>query len=125
MVAGASATARAQQHPTPNAHTPAHRDKTATKPVLQPAEGARVKILTPKNGETFKGDSVPLEFSMTKGKHGQHVHAYVNGELMGMFTGNKGTLTGIKPGRHTLELRVGTADHRELNASDRLSFVTE
>jgi hypothetical protein len=84
-----------------------------------------VKIIAPKEGQIFNGDSVPLEFAMTKGKRGEHVHAYVDGELMGMFRGNRGTLTGIKPGRHTLELRVGTADHQtELNATDKVSFTT-
>jgi len=93
---------------------------------LQPAEGARVKIVTPKNGQEFKGEQVPLEFKLTKGKRGNHVHAYVDGELMGMFSSEKGTLTGIKPGKHTLELRVVTNDHMtELNATDRASFVVK
>ena len=48
------------------------------------------------------------------------------GAMMGMFEGNKGTLNGIKPGRHTLELRVATGDHnQELNATDKLSFTTK
>ncbi|HKA34419.1 MAG TPA: hypothetical protein VKH64_14470 [Candidatus Binatia bacterium] len=93
---------------------------------LQPAEGASVKIVTPKNGQEFKGDQVPLEFKMNKGKRGNHVHAYVDGEPMGMFSSEKGTLTGIKPGKHTLELRVVTNDHlTELNATDRTSFVVK
>jgi hypothetical protein len=103
-----------------------HPQKSAPRSALQPAQGASVKIIAPKEGQIFKGDLVPLEFAMSKGKRGEHIHAYVDGELMGMFKGPKGTLTGIKPGRHTLELRVGTADHRtELNAIDRVSFTTE
>jgi len=51
------------------------------------------------------------------------VHAYVDGELMGMFNGQSGTLTGVKPGKHVLELRVVAEDHQsELNAIDRVSF---
>lgn len=93
---------------------------------LQPAEGASVKIVMPKNGQQFNGDQVPLEFKLNKGKRGNHVHAYVDGELMGMFSTEKGTLTGIKPGKHTLELRVVTNDHTtELNATDRTSFVVK
>jgi hypothetical protein len=102
---------------------PAHKSAGAN---LQPAEGASVKIVTPKNGQEFKGDQVPLEFKLTKGKRGNHVHAYVDGELMGMFSSEKGTLTGIRPGKHTLELRVVTNDHMtELNATDRTSFVVK
>ncbi len=93
---------------------------------LQPAEGASVKIVTPKSGQEFKGDEVPLEFKLNKGKRGNHVHAYVDGELMGMFSSEKATLTGIKPGAHTLELRVVAADHMtELQATDRTSFVVK
>jgi len=63
---------------------------------------------------------------MTKGKRGQHVHAYIDGELMGMFESAKGTLTGVKPGKHTLELRVVTSDHNvELDATDKVNFAVE
>jgi len=100
--------------------------KTPGKSVLQPAEGASVKIVSPKEGQVISGDKVPLEFKLTKGKRGAHVHAYVDGEMMGMFQSEKGTLNGIKPGRHTLEARVATADHNtELNATDKVSFTTK
>lgn len=98
----------------------------SSKPVLQPAQGARVQIVSPKAGQVVKGDKVPLQFKLTKGKRGEHVHAYVDGEMMGMFSSEKGTLNGIKPGRHTLELRVVTADHNtELDATDRVTFTTQ
>jgi len=100
--------------------------KAPAKSALQPAEGASVKIISPKPDAVLNGDKVPLEFKLTKGKRGAHVHAYIDGEMMGMFEGEKGTLNGIKPGKHTLELRVVTADHNtELNATDRVSFTTK
>ena len=96
------------------------------KSTLQPAEGASVKIISPKAGEVLKGDKVPLQFKFAKGKRGEHVHAYVDGEMMGMFQTEKGTLNGIKPGQHTLELRVTTADHKtELDATDKVDFTTK
>jgi hypothetical protein len=98
----------------------------ALKTVLHPAEGASVKILSPKKGQVFKGDEVPIHFKLTKGKRGSHVHAYVDSELMGMFQSERGTLTGITPGRHTLELRVVAKDHQtELDAVDRREFVVK
>ena len=108
-------------------HTPTKpSEKMPAKSALQPAEGASVKIVSPKEGQVISGDKVPLEFKLTKGKRGTHVHAYIDGAMMGMFEGEKGTLNGIKPGRHTLELRVVTADHNtELNATDKLSFTTK
>ena len=98
--------------------------KTTAKPALKPAEGASIKIVAPKQDQVFKGDSVPLEFKLTKRKRGHHAHAYVDGELMGMFESAKGTLNGIKPGKHTLELRVVAEDHMtELDATDKVTFT--
>jgi hypothetical protein len=63
---------------------------------------------------------------MTKGKIGEHVHAYVDGEMAGMFKSAKGTLNGLKPGQHILELRVATGDHNtELDAADKVTFTTK
>ena len=69
-------------------------EKMPPESTLQPAEGASVKIVSPKNGQVINGDKVPLEFQMAKGKRGEHVHAYVDGEMMGMFKSAKGTLNG-------------------------------
>ena len=115
------------QKSSPNSSTtksPAEHEKSSPQPPIKPAEGASVKILSPKQGQTVKGDQVPLQFKLVKGKRGHHVHAYVDNELMGMFEGEKGTLTGIQPGTHILKLRVVAEDHQtELNASDEVSFV--
>ena len=63
---------------------------------------------------------------MAKGKRGEHVHAYVDGEMMGMFKSAKGTLNGVKPGKHTLELRVATrTTTTELAATDKVTFMTK
>ena len=94
------------------------------KPALQPAEGASIKILSPTKSQVIKGDKVPVQFKLTRGKHGHHAHAYVDGELVGMFESEKGTLNGIKPGKHLLQLRVAGADHNtELDATDEVEFV--
>jgi hypothetical protein len=96
----------------------------ATKTAFAPAEGASIKIISPSKDQVFKGDKVPLEFKLTKGKRGNHAHAYVDGELMGMFESAKGTLNGVKPGKHVLELRVVASDHQtELDARDTVEFT--
>ena len=83
-------------------------------------------IITPKTGTVFTSDSVPLEYALIKGERGEHVHAYVDGELVGMFKTSRGTLNGVKPGAHVLELRVTTEDHQtELDAIDRVQFSVE
>ncbi len=69
---------------------------------------------------------MPIAFRIARGRMGHHAHAYVDGELMGMFESRDGTLTGIRPGRHTLELRVVADDHQtELAASDKIQFVVK
>ena len=103
-----------------------HRMSETQKPALGPAEGASVNILSPKEGSAFKGDKVPVHFKFIKGKKGHHIHAYVDGALMGMFETEKGTLTGIQPGHHVLEVRVVAKDHvTELDATDAVHFVVK
>jgi hypothetical protein len=93
---------------------------------LLPADGASVKILSPTKDQIFRKDQIPLEFKLVKGIRGHHVHAYVNGELMGMLSSQTGTLTGIRPGKHILELRVVADDHQsELDAIDRVLFTVK
>ena len=100
--------------------------KAPAKSSLKPAQGASVQILAPTKGQIFKGDQVPIQFKLVKGKVGHHVHAYIDNELMGMFEGEKGTLNGIKPGSHVLKLRVVANDHKtELDASDEVSFTVK
>jgi putative copper resistance protein D len=109
----------------PGAHSQ-HQSFAPGAKTIQPAEGASVQILSPKNGEVIAGDRVPISFKLVGGKSGHHAHAYVDGELMGMFESRQGTLTGIGPGRHTLELRVVAADHQtELDASDKIEFMVK
>lgn len=94
---------------------------------LQPAEGAKVTILAPQEGQLFSSDEVPIKYQFVKGKRGNHLHAYVDGELVGMFSApESGTLTGVRPGRHTVELRVVATDHvTELDAIDSVHFVVK
>jgi hypothetical protein len=118
--------ASAQHDHSKGQQTPAKPTTAKAKPAPKPAEGASVKIISPTTGQLLKGDKVPIEFKLTKGKQGHHVHAYVDGELMGMFESEKGTLNGIKPGKHTLDLRVLMADHEtEIDASDKVEFIVK
>ena len=118
----------AAQHDHGKSTAPAAKAATEKKTpaTLKPAEGASIKILAPTKGQTFKSDKVEIRYKLTKGKRGHHAHAYVDGELMGMFESEKGTLNGIKPGKHILELRVVADDHTtELDAKDRVEFVVK
>lgn len=104
-----------------------HTEEMPPRSALRPAEGARLKIIAPQEGQVIKGDEIPISYNWVKGKRGHHLHAYVDGELMGMFSHpKKGILTGIQPGRHNLELRVVAEDHQtELDATDSVHFAAE
>jgi hypothetical protein len=107
------------------------RNKMPPRSTLKPAEGASVKILSPRNDLTVSGSYVKIRFKLIKGKLGSHVHVYVDEELMGMFSPDEGSLNGqgavidVQPGRRALELRVVTKTHTELDATDRAYFVVE
>src|SRR3970282_2494575 len=78
--------ALAQHDHMKNADTPIKApEKTSAKTTLKPAEGANIKIVAPKKDQVLKGDSVPLQFKLTKGKRGHPAHAYVDGGLMGVL----------------------------------------
>lgn len=107
-------------------HQTISESASAAPQALQPAEGASVRILSPRPEQIFTSDRVPLKFELTKGERGHHVHAYVDGQLVGMFESEQGTLNGIAPGLHVLELRVVTADHQtELAAQDHVEFLVK
>jgi putative copper export protein len=111
----------------PHDHRAPAGGSSAAPAQFKPAHGVGVKILSPKPGQMYKDDRVPIQFTLTKGKGKGchcHVHAYVDNELMGMFETEKGTLTGIAPGKHVLRLRVVEADHTtELDAADEVDFI--
>ena len=120
--AGDSPAAQATAGPHGEHHPIDHELKPTARPIKL-AEGASVKIITPKPGQVFTDDRVPIEFRLEKGRRGHHVHAYVDNELVGMFESEQGTLTGISRGNHVLTLRVTEADHKtELDASDQVDF---
>jgi putative copper export protein len=105
---------------------PAPQTDGAVEKTYLPAQGASVKILAPNNGAIVSADRMTLKFTLRPGKLGHHVHAYVDGELMGMFQSKTGTLNGLKPGRHRLELRVAAEDHQnELDAFDQVEFMVK
>lgn len=127
-VTWANYTAAQQDHGHGTSKGPVAKSAVAIKspPALEPAEVASIKILAPTKGQTFKGDKVEIHYKLTKGKRGHHAHAYVDGALLGMFESEKGTLNGIKPGKHILELRVVADDHTtELDAKDRAEFAVQ
>jgi hypothetical protein len=93
---------------------------------LEPAEGASVTLISPRRRQVFKGHPVPVTFNFAKGKRGEHVHAHVDGEVVGMFKSEKGTLTGTQSGKHILEFRAVARDHQtELDATATVELIVQ
>lgn len=78
------------------------------------SHGEKVVIKSPKPNAVVKGPSVTVTWDLTKGDRADHVHLYLNGKNTGPKPGSSATLTGLKPGRYSLELRVSTKNHKEL-----------
>ena len=76
-------------------------------------DGSVVKITSPHNGEVV-GSTVDVKYELKKGTHGDHVHAYVDGQYQKGF---KGTLHGLKKGTHEISIKVANTDHDVLDAS--------
>ena len=86
---------------------------------LHPAEGVKVTILSLQESQGFNGEEGPIRYKFMKDKRGSHLHVYVDGELMGMFSGvEKGTLIGAPPGCYTLELRT-VAENQHSGCQER------
>jgi hypothetical protein len=95
-----------------NKNTPAKQfQKPPAKTGSQARRGRQCKDSLAQAGTNIQRRSGAAEFKLVKGKKGHHVHVYVDNELVGMFQSDKGTLNGIKPGKHTLELVVVAQPH--------------
>ena len=92
----------------------------------RPSSRAKIKVLSPRNGEAVHGTSTELrlslenaevvpatttELSPTKG----HVHVQLNGEIVSMTYGLKQKLTGLKRGQYLLRVEFVASDHAPFN----------
>lgn len=76
-------------------------------------DGSQIKILSPENGAVVKGDSVEVQYMLTKGTQSTHVHAYVDGQYQKGFSG---TVKGLTPGKHEIKVVAANHDHKVLAA---------
>jgi len=82
-------------------------------------DGSRVTILAPRNGETLPSGDVDVKFEFRKGTQAYHAHVFVDGQYQTAF---QSPLMGLKPGAHEIRVVAATAEHRLLQASDRVRF---
>ena len=76
-------------------------------------DGSQIKILSPEDGAVVKGDSVEVQYMLTKGTQSTHVHAYVDGQYQKGFSG---VIKGLTPGKHEIKVVAANHDHKTLAA---------
>ena len=80
------------------------------------AEGGNgsVTIVSPKEGAVLtRAEDVIIEYEMTPGPKGDHVHFYVDGGNAGLLRKAKGSfnMTKLKAGKHVLTVKLVNAGH--------------
>jgi len=76
-------------------------------------DGSEVKIVSPAQGAVIEGDSVEVQYVLTKGTHATHVHCYVDGLYQKGFAG---VVKGLTRGSHEIKVVAANHDHKTLTA---------
>jgi hypothetical protein len=76
-------------------------------------DGSQIRIVSPQQGAVIKGDSVEVQYVLTKGGQATHVHCYVDGEYQKGFSG---VVKGMAPGKHEIKVVAANKDHKTLAA---------
>lgn len=85
-------------------------------------DGNQLRILSPEQGAVIKGDSVEVQYMLTKGAHATHVHCYVDGEYQKGFSG---VVKGLAPGIHEIKVVAANHDHKTLAAEATVTIEVE
>ena len=90
----------------------------------RPSSPAKIEILSPTNGEVFKGSSVtvPIKLGLTGARivpatttnitpDTGHVHVYLDNQIVGMNFSLDGEVPNVTPGQHIVRAEFVAADH--------------
>ena len=86
------------------------------------ADGSRLPIVSPTQGEVIKGDSVQVRYKLSKGTGATHIHCYVDGEYQKGF---KDMVKGLTRGSHEIKLVAASHDHDALGAEAVVTIEVE
>jgi hypothetical protein len=86
------------------------------------ADGSRLTIVSPMQGEVIKGDSVKVRYKLSKGTEATHIHCYVDGEYQKGF---KGMVKGLTRGSHEIRLVAASHNHDALGAEAVVTIEVE
>lgn len=85
-------------------------------------DGSQLMIVSPQHGAVIKGDSVEVQYMLTKGAHATHVHCYVDGEYQKGFSG---VVKGLTPGTHEIKVVAANHDHETLASEAAVTIEVE
>ncbi|NGZ08431.1 MAG: hypothetical protein CV088_03470 [Nitrospira sp. LK70] len=85
-------------------------------------DGSRLTIVSPTEGAVIKGDSVKVQYKLSKGTEATHIHCYVDGEYQKGF---KGVVKGLARGSHEIKVVAASHDHDALGAEAVVTIEVE
>jgi hypothetical protein len=87
----------------------------------------KIVILKPENGAVIKRRSVKVVFDIPeKGSLGNHVHLYLDGRCKSMIrSGRSYFLSGLREGKHKIDLRLVSTEHEEYGPSASVKFIVK
>ncbi len=87
----------------------------------------KVVILEPDNGTVIKSRTVKVVFDIPeKGDAGNHLHIYLDGRCRNMIrSGKTHYLSGLREGKHKIELRLVSKNHHEYGVSASVEITVK
>lgn len=87
-----------------------------------------VTIISPKEGAVLSSaEDIIIEYEMTPGPKGDHVHFYVDGGSAGLLRKNKGSfnVAKLKPGKHALTVKIVSAGHTPIGVETSVNVTVK
>lgn len=85
-------------------------------------KSSRLTIVSPIQGTVIKGDSVQVQYKLSKSTDATHIHCYVDGEYQRAFAG---VVKGLTRGTHEIKLVAASHNHDSLGAEAVVTIEVE
>lgn len=88
-------------------------------------EDGSVVITAPADGAVVQAPLIEVTFEVVKGRRGDHVHLYVDGNFEAIVKDDRYVLKGLPPGEHQLDVKLATRRHEVLAPAATLRITVE
>jgi hypothetical protein len=89
------------------------------------AEAGSLKILSPEPGAVIAGGEVTVTWELVSGLKESHTHIKIDDGRPMVTHKTSRTITGLKPGPHSVTIWVVDADHQPVGLEERVEFSIE